>query len=35
LQEKMGAEGYRLVDENFRIENAVDKISALYTGLLG
>ena len=35
LREKMGKAGYNLVDENFRIKNTVDRISALYSGLLG
>ncbi len=35
LREKMGKAGYKLVNENFQIENTVDRISALYSGLLG
>ena len=35
LRERMGAAGCKLVNENFRIENTVDRISALYTELLG
>lgn len=35
LRDKMGKAGYKLVHENFRIEITVDRISALYSGLLG